>query len=200
MKPLLSSLSLKSRLLALGLAAGMCVPVSAGAMPQVSPAVPAGVAMPDIVQARMERNNDAAVIWRRPGGASHWRGNREWHGSGNWRGNREWHDSGSWHGNRHWNGGRWHRERPRYRRHGDGWGWGASGLMLGLGLGLPYGYYGPGYYYGPDYYAPPRRVYRVYKGSNAHVRWCYARYRSYRASDNTFQPYHGPRKQCRSPY
>jgi hypothetical protein len=36
--------------------------------------------------------------------------------------------------------------------------------------------------------------------SPAHYEWCYARYRSYRASDNTFQPYHGPRRQCYSPY
>jgi len=35
---------------------------------------------------------------------------------------------------------------------------------------------------------------------NAHVQWCYDRYRSYRASDNTFQPNNGPRQQCRSPY
>ncbi|MDP3898724.1 MAG: BA14K family protein [Mesorhizobium sp.] len=39
-----------------------------------------------------------------------------------------------------------------------------------------------------------------YNGGNAHVRWCYNRYRSYRAYDNTFQPYHGPRQQCYSPY
>lgn len=37
-------------------------------------------------------------------------------------------------------------------------------------------------------------------GGNAHVEWCYDRYRSYRASDNTFQPYNGPRRQCYSPY
>lgn len=35
---------------------------------------------------------------------------------------------------------------------------------------------------------------------NAHVRWCYDRYRSYRASDNTYQPYNGGRRQCYSPY
>ncbi|HTV68131.1 MAG TPA: BA14K family protein [Rhizobiaceae bacterium] len=35
---------------------------------------------------------------------------------------------------------------------------------------------------------------------SAHVDWCYDRYRSYRASDNTFQPYNGPRQQCYSPY
>ena len=37
-------------------------------------------------------------------------------------------------------------------------------------------------------------------GGSAHVRWCYDHYRSYRASDNTYQPYHGPRRQCNSPY
>lgn len=40
----------------------------------------------------------------------------------------------------------------------------------------------------------------VVPGGNAHVQWCYDRYRSYRASDNTFQPYDGPRRQCYSPY
>ncbi|WP_243463555.1 BA14K family protein, partial [Brucella suis] len=45
----------------------------------------------------------------------------------------------------------------------------------------------------------PRPVYRAPAGS-PHVQWCYSRYKSYRASDNTFQPYNGPRKQCRSPY
>ena len=33
-----------------------------------------------------------------------------------------------------------------------------------------------------------------------HLDWCYDRYRSYRARDNTYQPYEGPRRQCRSPY
>jgi hypothetical protein len=37
-------------------------------------------------------------------------------------------------------------------------------------------------------------------GGSAHVEWCYDRYRSYRAYDNTFQPYNGPRRQCYSPY
>lgn len=35
---------------------------------------------------------------------------------------------------------------------------------------------------------------------NAHVAWCANQYRSYRTSDNTFQPYQGPRQQCVSPY
>jgi hypothetical protein len=41
---------------------------------------------------------------------------------------------------------------------------------------------------------PPVR----YGGS--HAEWCYNRYRSYRAYDNTYQPYGGPRRQCVSPY
>lgn len=35
---------------------------------------------------------------------------------------------------------------------------------------------------------------------NAHVQWCANHYRSYRASDDTFQPYNGPRQRCASPY
>ncbi|MEX0956737.1 MAG: BA14K family protein [Rhizobiaceae bacterium] len=45
----------------------------------------------------------------------------------------------------------------------------------------------------------PRYGYPRVRGSG-HVQWCYARYRSYRHWDNTFQPYHGHRKQCVSPY
>lgn len=33
-----------------------------------------------------------------------------------------------------------------------------------------------------------------------HFDWCAHRYRSYRAYDNTFQPYGGPRTQCYSPF
>lgn len=73
-------------------------------------------------------------------------------------------------------------------------------------------YYRPHYrpYYRP-YYQPQFRYYRpapprhnrapVYRsGRNSHINWCYNRYRSYRASDNTFQPNYGPRRQCYSPY
>jgi hypothetical protein len=57
-------------------------------------------------------------------------------------------------------------------------------------------YRGPRYFV-PRYVPAPRYVPRV---SSRHVAWCSARYRSYRAYDNTFQPYNGPRQQCRSPY
>ena len=97
---------------------------------------------------------------------------------------------------------------------------------IGIGFGAPvYGYpvYRPRYYrpygyrryYRPRYYGRryyrPRRVYpaqRVYRPvrrrtvrrqfSAAHYGYCSTRYRSYRVSDNTFQPYRGRRKQCRS--
>ena len=46
-----------------------------------------------------------------------------------------------------------------------------------------------------DGYAVRRSSY-----GNSHVRYCYDRYRSYRAYDNSFQPYNGPRQQCYSPY
>ncbi|WP_208248327.1 BA14K family protein [Rhizobium sp. T1470] len=95
---------------------------------------------------------------------------------------------------------------------GDGWAWALGGLATGAiigGLLAQPSYYGPSYYdqgyYGPTYYrqhyyAPPRYYRQVYSGGNAHTRWCYARYRSYRAYDNTFQPFYGSRRACASPY
>ncbi|WP_163268112.1 BA14K family protein [Chelativorans alearense] len=41
-------------------------------------------------------------------------------------------------------------------------------------------------------------VYRY--GSDPHVEWCLRRYRSYDVRTDTFQPYHGPRRYCNSPY
>jgi hypothetical protein len=35
---------------------------------------------------------------------------------------------------------------------------------------------------------------------NAHMTWCLERYRSYRAEDNSYQPYNGPRRVCESPF
>jgi hypothetical protein len=72
--------------------------------------------------------------------------------------------------------------RPGYRRHGDFW-FPAAAFITGAIIGGALS-------------SPQRRVY----AGNAHVQWCYDRYRSYRASDNTFQPYNGPRRQCNSPY
>ena len=48
----------------------------------------------------------------------------------------------------------------------------------------------------PRFHAPPRHRGHVVVLPRAHVSWCQSRYRSYRAWDNTFQPYRGPRRQC----
>jgi len=99
---------------------------------------------------------------------------------------RDWRRS-HWRGgdSRYWRGHRGYRDyRPGYRRHGDFWFPAAAfitGAIVGGALNQP----------------APRRVYR---SGDAHVQWCYNRYRSYRAYDNTFQPYNGPRRQCHSPY
>lgn len=41
---------------------------------------------------------------------------------------------------------------------------------------------------------------RLAANDSAHVQWCYNRFRSYRSSDNTFQPTSGPRRECISLY
>lgn len=78
---------------------------------------------------------------------------------------------------------------------------------------------GPGYYYSqhPDHIpAYPKRltgvvvpiydtgapVVRVVPGAAvaAHEAWCTARYRSYDPWTDSYQPRHGPRRYCNSPY
>lgn len=46
------------------------------------------------------------------------------------------------------------------------------------------------------YYAPAPR----YVSGNAHVNWCYSRYRSYDVRSNTFVTYGGQVRSCISPY
>jgi hypothetical protein len=51
----------------------------------------------------------------------------------------------------------------------------------------------------------PRTVHHVHhvapsRHNSRHVAWCRNRFRTYRVSDNTFQPNNGPRRQCHSPY
>jgi len=87
-------------------------------------------------------------------------------------------------GGGYWNGHRGYREYHRgYRRHGDYWfplaAFATGALITGAIVNSENN--------------------RVDRG-DSHVEWCYDRYRSYRASDNTFQPNYGPRQQCNSPY
>ncbi|HEY4191949.1 MAG TPA: BA14K family protein [Mesorhizobium sp.] len=172
MKPLFFR-SMKTGLMALGLVAGLPGAAFAGPTTLPAPSMSPNMSAREIMPVRdsWAGGNSRGNYWRH-GQNRHWRGN-------NWRGDR-WNHNG-WHRPSH-DGWRWR----SYRRH-----YGGSGIYLGLG-GLAIA---PAY----DYYAP-RRAYRVYRGSGAHVRWCYNRYRSYRASDNTFQPYNGRRQQCYSPY
>lgn len=75
----------------------------------------------------------------------------------------------------HWRGHRGYRyHRPGYRRHVDGFWYPATVFSLGVVIGAQ----------------PMHR---------SHVRWCRDRYRSYRVSDDTFQPNDGPRRRCISP-
>jgi hypothetical protein len=78
---------------------------------------------------------------------------------------------------------------------------------------------GPGYYYShhpdhiPAYPKPltgyPVPIYDVGQPVvhavprhrvGAHAEWCAARYRSYDVGTDTYQPFDGPRRYCRSPY
>ncbi|RWP44362.1 BA14K family protein [Mesorhizobium sp.] len=200
MKPLFSS-TVKSGLIALGLISGITAPSTAGPIMQPDLSGPASTAAPKITPVRdswaggNDRQFNSNWQWRRHDG-------RRFARSGNW-------DRGNWnrrHWNRrHWNGGddwRWRQQRRYYRGgyyNGGGYyndGAGAAILGLGLGLGLGSMYNNYNYYDAPA----PRRYYRAGRLSNAHVQWCYNRYRSYRTWDNTFQPYNGPRQQCWSPY
>ena len=101
-------------------------------------------------------------------------GNRHgWRGNHRnaWRGNYARHNYRSWHGHRGYS-----YYRPGYRQY-NGWWYPAAAFTTGVVIGTT--------------------VYRG--GGNSHVRWCSNNYASYRVSDNTFQPYNGPRRQCISP-
>lgn len=95
---------------------------------------------------------------------------------------------------------RWRNDRWR----GDGWRGGSwrdrpsGGIFLNFDVDryVP-GYYDDGYYDPRPRYVQPR--YRV-RLSAAHVEWCYARYRTYRVSDNTFKPTRHSRRVCISPF
>lgn len=77
--------------------------------------------------------------------------------------------------------------RPGYRRHSNGY-W------------FPLGAFAAGAIIGGAVMSQPRPVYRGSGLNPRHYEWCQARYRSYDAYSNTFQPYGGPRQQCFSPY
>lgn len=179
------SLFARSSLIALSL---VCLPAALPAAAMVQPA------KPDVA------SSGAPILVRFAGGARGTPGSR----AAVWprgHGGRGWHAgprSGGWQSNR-WRGGhqddwgrpyyhRHYRHNPRYRPHHGGYWDGDYWPGIFLGLPLLYG----GYY--DSYYDP------YYGTVSAHIRWCQARYRSYRAYDNSWQPKHGPRRACISPY
>ena len=86
-----------------------------------------------------------------------------------------------------WRGHRGYRDsRPGYRRHSDGYWYplAAFGAAAIIGSAIANG-------------NKTTRTVTVYDRA---AEWCSNRYRSYRASDNTYQPLSGPRVQCDSPY
>lgn len=116
-----------------------------------------------------------------------------------------WRDGDGWGDRRgYYRGHRGYSEyRPGYRRHDGYWfplAAFATGAIIGGALSQPREVYRPV----PEY--RPRPVYREYRPvrrggmGQSHVNWCFGRYRSYDAYSNTFQPYHGPRQPCYSPY
>lgn len=91
-------------------------------------------------------------------------------------------------GDVYWRGHRGYREyRPGYRRNGEFW-FPAAAFIAGAIIS------------GAIANQPPVRQAPSYGRNDPHLEYCYGRYRSYRSSDNTFQPYNGQRRQCVSPY
>lgn len=115
-----------------------------------------------------------------------WTGGRD--GGSYWQPRRYFRDRNGWNNNRHgWRRDGWNRNGGYYRDRNLG-GAVIGGLITGAIVGGVLNNSGPVY---RD---------RVYRGGNAHVQWCYDRYRTYRASDNTYVPRVGQRAYCNSPF
>jgi len=87
-------------------------------------------------------------------------------------------------GKRHYKRYSKHRKHKKRKYHGFDAGSFVAGTLLGVIITQP----------GTRYVYDQRSLPKV------HVHYCKNRYKSYRLWDNSWQPYHGPRKFCRSPY
>jgi len=104
--------------------------------------------------------------------------NVQWHARGNDARSYRKPPRRGWH-----NGHRGYRDRRSgYRRHNDGWWYPLAAFGAGAVIG--------GAVSGS----------RPAMGGSRHVQWCSERYRTYRASDNTYVPRAGVRATCSSPY
>lgn len=95
----------------------------------------------------------------------------------------------------YYGGYRGYRERREGYRHHNGYWFPlaafAAGALIGGAVAAQPRYVAPA----PRYVAPAR------SGINPrHYEYCAGRYRSYDSYSNTFQPNHGPRQQCYSPF
>ena len=155
-----------------------------------TPVVPAGAMPLPVVKVQpVQGEADAQLVrdrypnWYLPGQRPYpgaLRGQKQWYGDSA--------QHNQWYGGRRGDRDGWYRghrgyryARPGYRRHDNGFwfplaAFGAAAIIGGA-IANDRGYDG-----------------------GSHVNWCANRYRSYRAYDNTFQPYNGPRRQCLSPY
>ena len=100
----------------------------------------------------------------------------------------------------HYRGGHRHGHRRGYRNpyHGGRhYGRGHYRPRSGFSVQLEFGT--PRYREVPRYRHVPRHVPQASYGGRHHA-WCEGKYRSYSRYDGTYQPYHGPRRRCNSPY
>lgn len=129
--------------------------------------------VPAPVKAERASDVEAVQYYRRRGQVQEWRGDGYYR-----RGGGGYYRRGGYY---YYNGHRGYSYyRPGYREYNGYW--------------FPLGAFAAGAIIGGAIAQPPVR----YGGS--HVEWCANRYRSYRAYDNTYQPYGGPRRLCVSPY
>ncbi|WP_421700227.1 BA14K family protein [Ancylobacter sp.] len=166
----------------------LSIAIATAAMVITSSVMPA-MSAPFIPQPVAQSTSNIEPVQYRPG---YRQGNRQGYRQGYRQGQRQGYRQGARRG--YWNSGRNHYYngyrgynyyRPGYRQYNGWWfpaGAFAAGAIIGGALGA----------------AANQPTYSG--GGNAHVQWCASQYRSYRASDNTFQPYNGPRQQCVSPY
>lgn len=168
-------------------------PAPTMALPLVAPDLAAG-ANSNVIDVRHGGPHKEIRRGHRPPGHA---GNRPNHRPPNWNGG---HRPPNWNGGHrpgyrppgyrpgYWNGYHGYQyARPGYRYY-DGWWYPLAAFGVGAAIG--------------SMAAQPSYNYNSYGGgySASHYQWCENRYRSYRASDNTFQPNNGPRRQCTSPY
>ncbi|MCX7304433.1 MAG: BA14K family protein [Hyphomicrobiales bacterium] len=141
------------------------------------PASAAPLAMPQAAPAAQSDVVQVDTVWRKKNG---WNGNRNvYRNNNNWNNKKQWNNGpkyGWYHGHRGYP-----YKRPGYRYYNGFW-FPAGAFIAGAVIGGAIANNNNNNY------------------GSSHVQWCYDRYRSYRASDNTFQPYNGPRQQCYSPY